>query len=113
MSPEQPPWWVRSIQAAIERLGLPTMLVVGLLVFLYFFVTRDVRALGQDHKDVLQTQAQHQREMQTLMLDVQVNNRLLNAQIERMVRLAQLQCVYLATTNPQRAACLSVGADGK
>lgn len=103
------PWWVKSGTVVVERLGLPTVLVGIMLWILFGFLMRDVKSLADGQKEILQTQANHRQEMNSMLLDNQVNTRLLNAQMERMVKLAQLQCVYLAVSNPQRAACLNVG----
>ena len=107
------PWWVKSGTVVVERLGLPTVLCVAMLWVIFGFVMRDMKALADNQKELLQTQATHRQEMNALVLDSQINSRLINAQMERMVKLAQLQCVYLATTNPQRAACLNAAGEGK
>lgn len=113
MTPSTPPWYAQSIQKFIERLGLPTFLVLLLMYFVYTTVIRDQRASAQEHRELAQTQAKYQTDMRAFVLDTQVNNRIVNAQLSQMVRLAQLQCIYLATTNPQRAACMLTGENGK
>lgn len=113
MTSTQPPWYAQSIQKFIERLGLPTFLVLLLMYFVYTTVIREQRASAKEHQDLAKTHAQYQADIRALALDIQVNNRIVNAQLAQMVRLAQLQCVYLAETNPQRAACMLTGEPSK
>jgi len=115
MKPDQldrAPWWVKSILTLVERLGISTVLVGIMLWILFGFVMRDMNTLEAGQKDVLASQVQHRADMNAMILDGQVNSRLMQAQMERMVRLAELQCVYLAETNPQKAACLNATSGG-
>jgi len=116
MKPDQldrAPWWVRSLLTLVERLGVSTVLVGIMLWILFGFVMRDMNTLEAGQKDVLASQVQHRADMTAIALDGQVNSRLIQAQMERMVKLAQLQCVYLAQTRPQEAACLNAAGDGR